>query len=123
MLIDERNKGFSDAMRVFKVASLTVRRSFEHVADAVGSRYVPVDSPVKLAVGMLPAALVKGRQFLRGQAGGLSQLGQGLQGMLGPTANPAARGQAWQGLKTLAPTLGGLGAAYLYSRGGDDQPR
>lgn len=117
MLTDAKMQGFHEAMRVFKVASFTQRRDY----GRIGNHFIPIDSPVKLAVGMLPMALAKGRQFLRGQAGGLTQLGQGLQGMLGPTQNPAARGQAWQGLKTLAPTGLGLGAAYLYSRGGDDQ--
>lgn len=74
----------------------------------------------KIAISMMPTIMAKGRQFLRGQAGGLGQLGQGLQGMLGPTANPAARGQAWQGLKALAPTGAALGTGYLLSRGGDE---
>src|SRR5262245_46178771 len=69
----------------------------------------------KLAVGLIPTALARGRQFLRGQAGGLGDLGVGLRGMLGPTANPAARAQAWEGLKTLAPSLGIAGGAALLS--------
>lgn len=75
----------------------------------------------KQAVGMLPTALARGRQFLRGQAGGMAQLGTGLKGMLGPTANPAARGQAWDGLKKMAPTGAALGAGYLLARGGEEQ--
>jgi hypothetical protein len=75
----------------------------------------------KTAVGILPTALARGRQFLRGQAGGLGDLGAGLHGMLGPTANPAARTQAWQGLKTLAPSLGIAGGAALLSQLGKSE--
>jgi hypothetical protein len=70
----------------------------------------------KVAVGLVPTGLARGRQFLRSQAGGLGDLGAGLQGMLGPTANAAARTQAWQGLKTLAPSLGVAGGAALLSQ-------
>jgi hypothetical protein len=75
----------------------------------------------KTAVGILPTVLARGRQFLRSQAGGLGDLGSGLHGMLGPTVNPAARAQAWQGLKTLAPSLATAGGAALLSRAGNDE--
>lgn len=100
----------------------------------------------KTAGGMMSLALNKGRSFLQGQASSLGQLGQGLRGMLAPSANPgqlaslagarttarglgapmqaatqaAGRTQAWQGLKGLAPSIGLAGAGYLASRGGDE---
>jgi hypothetical protein len=75
----------------------------------------------KTAVGIIPTALARGRQFLRSQAGGLGDLGAGLHGMLGSTANPAARAQAWQGLKTLAPSLAVAGGAALLSHAGENE--
>jgi hypothetical protein len=97
-----------------------LKQAYDTGAAAAFKRY----GIEKLAVGMLPTALARGRQFLRSQAGGLGDLGAGLRGMLGPTANSGARGQAWQGLKTLAPSLGILGGAALLSQlGKDDSPQ
>jgi len=96
-----------------------LKQAYESGATAALKQY----GLEKVAVGMVPTALARGRQFLRSQAGGLGDLGTGLRGMLGPTANPTARAQAWQGLKTLAPSLGIAGGAALLSQlGKHDRP-
>lgn len=77
----------------------------------------------KIAVGMMPSALAGGRSFLRGQAGALGDVGQGLKGMLAPTAPARAAGgaQAWAGAKGLLPTAGIVGSGMLLSHMGDQQ--
>lgn len=71
----------------------------------------------KIAVGMLPSMLASTRQFARGQAGALGDMGHGLKGMLAPTGDAAARAasrsQAWGGTKGLAPTAGIVGGGLL----------
>lgn len=77
----------------------------------------------KVAVGMMPSALAGGRSFLRGQAGALGDVGQGLKGMLAPTAPARAAGgtQALAGAKGLLPTAGIIGGGMLLSHMGGDQ--